>query len=60
MGTASSQPVVSIVIATYNRRDRLQRCIAGIRANVGIPHEIVAVGGASDDGTSEWLAARPD
>lgn len=49
-------PVVSIVIATYARCERLKRCITGIRANVGVPYEIIVVGGASDDGTSEWVS----
>lgn len=54
------QPVVSIVIATYDRCDRLKRCIAGIRENVGIGREVIVVGGASDDGTADWAGAQPD
>lgn len=54
------QPAVSIVIATYNRCARLQRCIARVRAHVEIDHEVIVVGGASDDGTSEWVAAQDD
>ena len=53
-------PSVSIVIATYNRLDRLRRCIERIRANVAIDHETVVVGGAANDGTSEWCAGQPD
>jgi len=57
---ATSHSTVSIVIATYARCDRLKRCIAGIRANVDVPHEIIVVGGAADDGTSEWAARQAD
>ncbi len=53
-------PLVSIVIATYNRCDRLRRCIAGVRRNVRTDSEIIVVGGASNDGTAEWAAAQPD
>jgi GT2 family glycosyltransferase len=52
--------MVSIVIATYNRCSRLKRCIAGIRANVETPHEIIVVGAGAGDGTEEWVAAQPD
>ncbi len=53
-------PVVSIVIATCNRLDRLKRCIAGVRENVRIRHETIVVGGSIGDGTEEWLAGQPD
>jgi GT2 family glycosyltransferase len=58
--SATTHPAVSIVIATHARCDRLKRCIAGIRANVSVPHEIIVVGGAADDGTSEWASGQPD
>ncbi len=60
MNSDRRTPIVSIVIATYNRCDRLQRCIAGIRRNVRTDVEIIVVGGASGDGTAEWAAAQPD
>lgn len=52
-------PRVSIVIATYQRLDRLKRCLAGIRQNVRPRHEIVVVDGGSTDGSIEWLAQQP-
>ena len=58
--TTQTAPVVSLVIATYRRFDRLQRCIAGIRRNVRIPHEIIVVGTGAGDGTDAWLAAQAD
>lgn len=53
-------PLVSIVIATYARRDRLERCIEGIRRNVRIRHETIVVGAGAGDGTEAFLAAQPD
>lgn len=58
--TATAPAIVSIVIPTYNRCDRLQRCIRNIRANVGIPFEAIVVDGGSTDGTREWLSAQTD
>ncbi len=60
MVETSSPPAVSIVIATYNRCERLQRCIARIRENVRIGREIVVVGGAAADGTAEWVSSQSD
>jgi GT2 family glycosyltransferase len=54
------KPLVSIVIATYGRCDRLERCIAAIRANVRPSHETIVVGGGAGDGTEEWLALQKD
>lgn len=56
----AAPPTVSIAIATYNRLARLQRCIAGIRRNVHISHEVIVVGSGAGDGTEEWLNERPD
>ena len=56
----SGSPVVSIAIATYARLERLKRCIAGVRANVAIPHEMIVVGAGGGDGTEDWLAAQSD
>src|SRR5438876_10836865 len=53
-------PLVSIVIATYARCDRLKRCIAAIRTNVLLAHETIVVGGGAGDGTEPWLAQQPD
>lgn len=51
---------VSIVIATFNRLSRIQRCIDRIRRGVHTRHEIVVVDGGSRDGSVEWLAGQPD
>jgi GT2 family glycosyltransferase len=52
--------IVSIVVPTCNRLDRLTRCIDGIRQNVRRPHEIIVIDGASTDGTAAWLDAQRD
>ena len=52
--------MVSVVIATYRRLSRLQRCIERMRTGTDISHEFVVVDGGSDDGTLEWLAKQPD
>lgn len=57
---AAPGPTVSIVIATYNRLDRLRRCIERIRTNVQTDHETIVVGGASGDGTAEWCVQQTD
>ncbi len=59
MNTAAT-PIVSIVVATYARCARLQRCINAVRANVGISREIIVVGGGAGDGTEAWAQAQPD
>lgn len=53
-------PIVSIVVPTFNRQDRLRRCIDMIRQNVTCPHETIVVDGCSVDGTREWLASQAD
>lgn len=50
--------IVSIVVPTFNRVDRLQRCIHKIGQNVKHPHEVIVVDGGSTDGTRVWLAGQ--
>ncbi len=53
-------PIVSIVIPTFNRLARLQRCVDKIRQNVSSPSEVIVVDGGSTDGTREWLSQQGD
>jgi O-antigen biosynthesis protein len=55
-----SQDIVSIVIPTYNRFDRLTRCVDNIRRQVRQPHKVIVVDGGSTDGTRDWLAQQND
>jgi GT2 family glycosyltransferase len=59
-GSSERVPLVSIVIATYGRCERLKRCIAAVRTNVGTPHELIVVGGGAGDGTEQWLENQAD
>lgn len=52
--------IVSIVIPTFNRLERLRRCIDNIRRTVPNPREVIVVDGGSDDGTRPWLAEQSD
>ena len=58
--SAVHKPRVSIVIATYDRCERLRGCIEAIRRNVQVDHEVIVVGGGAGDGTEQWLDAQDD
>jgi glycosyltransferase involved in cell wall biosynthesis len=49
-------PTVTAVIPTRNRLALLRRCLAGVRAQVGVSVAIVVVDEASSDGTADYLA----
>jgi GT2 family glycosyltransferase len=52
---------ISIVIASYQRKDLMQKTIESIRTNdIKLPFEIIVVDGGSDDGTLEWLIRQKD
>jgi hypothetical protein len=51
-------PVVSIVIATRNRRAWLGEAVASVQSQKGVIWELVVVNDASNDGTAEWLDAQ--
>lgn len=53
-------PEISIVVATYQRRARLERCLGRTRAATTRTHEFVVVDGGSTDGTAAWLARQAD
>ena len=51
---------LSVVIPTFNRRDRLERVLAALERQTTPPSEfeVVVVDDGSTDGTSEWLGQR--
>ena len=52
---------ISVVIATYQRRNLLQKTIRSVRSNhIKLPFEIIVIDGGSDDGTLEWLIRQKD
>ena len=56
----NTERIVSIVVPTFNRLARLQRCIDKIRRHVNLPRQIIVVDGGSADGTRPWLAEQDD
>ncbi len=52
--------IVSVVVPSFNRFERLARCIDKILQNVTHPSEVIVVDGGSTDGTREWLTGRAD
>jgi GT2 family glycosyltransferase len=56
----STASIVSIVVPTFNRYERLRRCVDNIRRNVSCPKEVIVVDGGSTDGSREWLAGQTD
>lgn len=56
----SRDRIVSIVVPTFNRLERLRRCVDKIQQNVRHPHEVILVDGGSKDGTREWLAGQQE
>jgi len=47
-------PLVSVIVPTYNRRELLPRCLDAIRAQSYKPLEIILVDDGSTDGTPGW------
>ena len=60
-GTALNKNLISIVVASYQRKELLQKTIESIRGNqIKNPSEIIVIDGGSDDGTLEWLIQQKD
>lgn len=58
-----SQPVISVVLGSYNRLSFLKLAIKSIReelANLALPSEIIVIDGGSSDGSTKWLIAQKD
>lgn len=62
MNTASAeQPVLSIIVVSYNTRDITLACLRSIYAETKTPFELIVIDNASDDGSAEAIAAEfPD
>ncbi len=57
----STEPIVSIVLGTYNRLPFLKATLESIRRETAdMPHEIIVVDGGSTDGTLDWLVRQRD
>lgn len=54
-------PIVSVVIGSYQRNGFIQLAIDSIRADLlNINHEIIVIDGGSTDGSLKWLLAQKD
>lgn len=53
-----SAPVVSVVVVSYNTRERLIGCLAAVEGRVSLPHEVIVVDNASADGSAAAVRAR--
>jgi glycosyltransferase involved in cell wall biosynthesis len=55
-----TQPLISVIIPTFNRVDFLKETIESVRNQTFRDFEIVVVNDGSTDGTREWLQAQQD
>lgn len=53
--TPPSAPVVTIVVLAHNQLDYTRLCLESLRRHTRIPHELLIVDNASQDGTPEFL-----
>jgi GT2 family glycosyltransferase/Flp pilus assembly protein TadD len=51
----TAEPLLSIVILTYNQRTFTEECLAAITRHTPEAHEVIIVDNASTDGTPDWL-----
>jgi GT2 family glycosyltransferase len=56
--TASSDPLVSVVIVTWNGRQYLEACLNAVAAQAGVSTETVLVDNGSSDGTVAYVRER--
>lgn len=56
-----SQPIISIVLGSYNRKPFLKKAIRTIRENgITVPFEIIVIDGGSTDGSIPYLVSQKD
>ncbi len=59
--SASEDPIVSVVIGSYNRSRYLRATLDTVRRELAdLPHELIVVDGGSADGTLRWLLRQKD
>ena len=55
-GCPASAPIVTIVVVAHSVRAELERCMASIADNAGLPVHVILVDNASTDDTLAWVA----
>lgn len=53
-----TDPVVSIVVVSYNTREMTLACLASVHEQTTVPFELIVVDNASGDGSAEAIAER--
>jgi N-acetylglucosaminyl-diphospho-decaprenol L-rhamnosyltransferase len=53
-----STVLVSVVVVSYNTRERLLACLAALETRLSLPHEVIVVDNASADGSAAAVRAR--
>lgn len=52
--------MILISLVTHNRLDYTKRSLESLKQTTVVPHKIIAVDNASDDGTQEWLKEQSE
>lgn len=55
--TAPTDPILSIIVISYNTREMTLACLASVYAQTRTPFELIVVDNASTDGSAEAIAA---
>jgi GT2 family glycosyltransferase len=58
MTPPAAAPLVSVVIANFNGRHHLERCVPALLATSGVAFEVIVADNGSSDGSVAWLAER--
>ena len=54
---SNERPEISFIVVSWNTRDLLRACLAGVRREaMGLIHEILVVDNASEDGSADMVA----
>lgn len=54
----TQDPVVSVIIVSYNTREMTLECLRSIRRETTVPHEVILLDNASHDGSAAAVAAE--
>lgn len=55
----SDSPRLSVIVVSWNTRELLAACLAGVaRAAASLPHEVIVIDNASGDGSADLVEAR--